>query len=344
LGQTHGGNMKSQRILLESEQGEVFKRRVFIKRSLYAGASILLSQKSYQSPLRLGPDKKKSHIESPIMVKFLGTAQDGGFPQMACYCDNCRAARKNPKLARKVVSLGVLNHKTGKSFMIEATPDAARQVEMIQAVDPKFQRFEGNPIDGILLTHADIGHYSGLVQFRPEVTTIRNLAVFCTKIMAGFLSENEPWRFMVQRNIITLMPVEFEQPVRLDDEISFRAIKIPHDKHSDMAGFMIRGPNRSLLFIPDIDQWEDRFLDIVASADYAVVDGTFYSERKGSKIHPLITESMAFFKDIAEAKKTSIIFIHFNHNSHLLSQDTSIRESIEAKGFYVADDGDELWL
>lgn len=278
------------------------------------------------------------------MVKILGTAQDGGFPQMACYCDNCRAARENPKLARKVVSLGVLNHKSGKSFMIEATPDAARQVEMIQAVDSKFRKTQGNPIDGILLTHADIGHYAGLVQFRPEVTAVRDLPVFCTKNMAGFLSENEPWRFMVQRNIITLRPVEFEQSVLLDDEISVRAIKIPHDKHSDMAGFFIRGPNKTLLFIPDIDQWEDRFLDIVASADYALVDGTFYSERRGSKIHPLITESMAFFKDIATTKKTDITFIHFNHSSKLLSQDTSIRKAIEAKGFHVADDGDELWL
>jgi len=176
------------------------------------------------------------------------------------------------------------------------------------------------------------------------VKTVRNLPVYCTKNMAGFLSGNEPWRFMVKRSLIKLMPVEFEQSVRLDDGISFRAIKIPHDKHSDMAGFFIDGPNKTLLFIPDIDQWEDRFLDIVASADYAFVDGTFYSDRRGSRIHPLITESMAFFKDIATTKKTDITFIHFNHSSKLLSGDESIRKAIEAKGFYVADDGDELWL
>lgn len=80
------------------------------------------------------------------MIKILGTAQDGGFPQMACYCDNCRAARKNPELTRKAVSLGVLNYDSGKSFMIEATPDAARQVEMIQAVDLKFQKNKEIPL------------------------------------------------------------------------------------------------------------------------------------------------------------------------------------------------------
>ena len=308
------------------------------------GAGIFFSKKSFQELMQAGEGEKKNPTGSPIMIKVLGTAQDGGFPQMACYCDNCCAARKNWRLARKVVSLGIVNHKTGKSFMIEATPDAARQVELIQAVDPKFLRTMGNPIDGILLTHADIGHYTGLVQFRPEVTTIRTLPVFCTKIMAEFLSKNEPWRFMVQRSMITLMPVEFGQSILLDEGISFQAVKVPHDKHSDMAGFLVRGPNKTLLFIPDIDQWEDRFLDIVASVDYALVDGTFYSERRGSKIHPLITESMAFFKDIAAAKKTAIIFIHFNHNSELLGKDPSVRNAIEGNGFHVADDGDELWL
>jgi len=335
--------MKNQRLFSDSVHGEHLKRRSFIQKAFFAGAGVILSQKSYPAP-----SGKKSATEkqadSHVMVKVLGTAQDGGFPQMACYCENCRAARKNPDLARKVVALGLLNFRTGKSFLFEATPDAARQVELIHAVDPKFKKTRGNPVDGIFITHADIGHYAGLVQFRPEVTTIRNLPVYCTEIMAGFLSENEPWRFMVKHNIITLVPVEFEQSIELDDGISFRAIKVPHDKHSDMAGFMIRGPNKSLLFIPDIDQWEERFRGIVASADYAVVDGTFFSERKGSKIHPLITKSMAFFKDIAEAKKTRIIFIHFNHNSRLLSGDKSVRENIEAKGFYVADDGDELWL
>lgn len=111
-----------------------------------------------------------------------------------------------------------------------------------------------------------------------------------------------------------------------------------------MAGFKIFGPNKSLLFIPDIDQWEDRFLDIVASVDYALVDSTFYSDRRGSRRHPLITESMTFFKDIVLKKKTAIYFIHFNHTNRLLGEDRTVRDSIEAKGFHVADDGQEIWL
>lgn len=318
-------------------------RRNFLKSSLVAGAGTFLFGNTLARPAATQKNERQNR-NSGVMVKVLGTAQDGGFPQMACYCENCRLARQNPALARKVVSLGLMNFSTNKSFMLEATPDAARQVEMIQAVDLRFKRTGGNPIDGILLTHADIGHYTGLVQFRPEVTTTRHLPVYCTEIMARFLSDNEPWKFMVERNIIKLKTFAFNTKVRLDEGITFEAVKVPHDKHSDMAGFKIFGPEKTLLFIPDIDCWEDRFREIVASVDYAFVDGTFYSERRGSKIHPLIIKSMDFFKEIAETQKTAIFFIHFNHSNLLLGHDKSIRKTIEDRGFHVADDGAELWL
>jgi pyrroloquinoline quinone biosynthesis protein B len=321
----------------------LFHRRTFLKSSLAAGTGVFLFGKTLLRPSLIQKNERRDR-NSGVMVKVLGTAQDGGFPQMGCYCKNCTLARQNPELARKVVSLGLLNFLTKKSFMLEATPDAARQVEMIQAVDTRFKRLSGNPIDGILLTHADIGHYAGLAQFRPEITTIRHLPVYCTPIMARFLSDNEPWKFMVDRNILELKTFAFQAKVPLDEGITFEAVKVPHDKHSDMAGYKIRGPEKTLLFIPDIDRWEDRFRDIVASVDYAFVDGTFYSERRGSKIHPLIIKSMDFFKEIAETQKTAIFFIHFNHSNLLLGRDKSIRKRIEDRGFHVADDGAELWL
>jgi pyrroloquinoline quinone biosynthesis protein B len=321
-------------------------RREFIQGSFLASAVFFMPWKS--SPLSHALQEKASSKagKSKVMVKVLGTAQDGGFPQMACYCQNCQDARKNPELARKVVSLGLLDFTTGKSFMLDATPDAARQVEIIQAVDPLFmrKRSDAKPIDGLLLTHADVGHYTGLVQFRPEVAPVRNLPVYCSKIMGKFLADNEPWAAMVRHKIIELMMFDFNKRIILDENLEFEAVKVPHDKYSDMAGYKIYGPHKTLLFIPDINQWEERFLDIVASVDYAFVDGTFYSERRGSKIHPLIIDSMEFFKDIVGKTKPAIYFIHLNHSNRVLSRDKSVRETIEAKGFHVADDGQELWL
>jgi pyrroloquinoline quinone biosynthesis protein B len=321
-------------------------RREFIQGSFFASAVFFMQGKSLPLSHPLQEKASSKPGKSKIMLKVLGTAQDGGFPQMACYCQNCQDARKNPELARKVVSLGLLDFSAGKSFMLDATPDAARQVETIQAVDPLFmrKRSEAKPIDGLLLTHADVGHYTGLVQFRPEVAPVRNLPVYCSKIMGKFLADNEPWAAMVRQKVIELRMFDFGKRITLDENLEFEAVEVPHCKYSDMSGYKIYGPHKTLLFIPDIDQWEERFVDIVASVDYAFVDGTFYSERRGSKRHPLIIDSMEFFKDIAGKAKPAIYFIHFNHSNRVLSRDKSVRETIEAKGFHVADDGQELWL
>jgi pyrroloquinoline quinone biosynthesis protein B len=281
-----------------------------------------------------------------VLVKVLGTAQDGGLPTMGCHCPNCEAARRNPKNARMVVSLGILNFASRKAYLMEATPDTARQVDLIQSTDPVFVRDHNsqNPIDGVLITHADVGHYPGLIQFRPEVGPVRGLKVHGSRQMSDFLARNEPWKLMVDHGIIKLCAFEFESTVPLDDLVSFEAISVPHIKYTDCAGFKVRGPRKTLYFMPDIDQWEDRFLEIVGSVDYAYVDGTFFRQRGSSKRHPLIQDSMEFFKDVVKRTNTSISFIHLNHDNPLFSNDKTLERSVVEAGFHIAHQGDEIWL
>jgi len=291
------------------------------------------------------PSTAPSQRRGDVLVKVLGTAQDGGLPTMGCHCPNCEAARRNPKIARMVVSLGILNFASRKAYLMEATPDTARQVDLLQSTDPMFARDRSiNPIDGVLLTHADVGHYPGLIQFRPEVGPVRGLKVHGSRQMSDFLARNEPWKFMVDHGIIKLCAFEFESTIPLDDLVSFEAISVPHIKHTDCAGFKVRGPRKTLFFIPDIDQWEDRFLEIVGSVDYAYVDGTFFRQRGTSKRHPLIPDSMEFFKDVVKRTKTSISFIHLNHDNPLFSDDKTLERSVVEAGFHIALQGDEIWL
>lgn len=280
------------------------------------------------------------------MVKVLGTAQDGGLPTMACHCPNCEAARRNPKIARMVVSLGILNFASRKSYLLEATPDTARQVDLLRSTYlPMFARDRSkNPIDGVLLTHADVGHYPGLIQFRPEVGPVRGLKVHGSRQMCDFLARNEPWKLMVDRGITKLCAFEFGSTIPLDDLVSFEAISVPHVKYTDCAGFKVRGPQKTLFFMPDIDKWEDRFLEIVGSVDYAYVDGTFFRQRGDSKRHPPIQDSMEFFKDVVKRTRTSISFIHLNHDNPLFSDDKTLERSVIAAGFHIAHQGDEIWL
>ena len=88
-----------------------------------------------------------------VEAVLLGVAQDAGVPQLGCDCPNCRAARSEPATRQMAVSLGLVDHAAGASWIIDATPDFGDQYDWLRAYAPDC------PLQGILLTHAHIGHY-----------------------------------------------------------------------------------------------------------------------------------------------------------------------------------------
>ena len=129
---------------------------------------------------------------------------------------------------------------------------------------------------------------------------------------------------------------------------------VPHrDEFSETVGYQIDGPNKTALFIPDIDKWEIWERDIleeIRQVDYAMVDATFFDEnelpgRNMSDIpHPFVVESMELFEGLSETDKNKVIFIHLNHSNPLLDRGSAAYQLIVARGFKVAKEGDHLPL
>ncbi len=94
-----------------------------------------------------------------VQAIVLGVAQDGGVPHLGCSRDPCEAARRDPARAQRVAALGLVVSGDGASqyFMIDATPDFRSQVDTLLG-DQRANRPAGRPLDGILLSHAHIGH------------------------------------------------------------------------------------------------------------------------------------------------------------------------------------------
>ena len=64
-----------------------------------------------------------------VIVKFLGTAQDGGIPQMECNCEICTDIRAGKRKEILQAAIGIENAKTGNRYMIEATPAFSKQYQ-----------------------------------------------------------------------------------------------------------------------------------------------------------------------------------------------------------------------
>ncbi len=290
---------------------------------------------------------------SGVRVVVLGTAQDGGVPHAACSCSRCVAARRAPELRRWVSSLAVVTAR--RTFLVDATPDVREQLEELR--DAKGGAEGGvdrAPVDGVLLTHAHIGHYTGLVFFGFEAVNTRYLPVFATRRMLDFLRRNAPWRQLIAGGNVALYVTPPGAPYALTDDLMVTPIASPHrDELSDTVGYLFRGPRASLLYVPDTDTW-DRWhpplVELLRDVDYALLDGTFYSPaelpgRDVTKIgHPLITRTMDLLAPLVAAGKPRVFFTHLNHSNPALESASPARREIERRGFRVLDEAQEFPL
>ncbi|MGH9420689.1 MAG: MBL fold metallo-hydrolase [Thermoanaerobaculia bacterium] len=215
--------------------------------------------------------------ETKPYALVLGIAQDGGYPQAGCNRPDCVAAWKNPKLRQRVASLAIIDPQSQQRWIIDATPDFPAQ---LQTLDEAAPRKDGSPLlDGILLTHAHIGHYLGLAQLGREVIGAHSVRVYAMPRMRAFLEHNGPWDQLVQLRNIELVPIEDGVTVALNERISITPLRVPHrDEYSETVGYVIRGPSHSILWLPDIDKWEKwttPIESVLARVDVAYVDGTF---------------------------------------------------------------------
>ncbi len=278
--------------------------------------------------------------QNGVQVVILGIAQDAGYPQMGCEKDCCRPAWENPALAEFPTCLGLLELALGKSWLIEATPEIKWQWQTLKdrKTDPA----------GIFLTHAHIGHYAGLIELGREVMGSSLLPVFAMPKMANFLRQNGPWSQLVSLENISIQTLRADSTIHLG-QLQVTPMLVPHrDEFSETVGFLIAGPEKEILFVPDIDKWTkwDRSLvEILSHVDIALLDGSFYQNgelpnRDMSEIpHPFITETIDLLSSLPPAEKAKVYFIHLNHTNPLLQKGSEAFNQVLAAGMHVAKEG-----
>jgi len=283
-------------------------------------------------------------------VLVLGTAQDGGIPHLGGHAAPDEAARRDPALRRLVASLLICDPATGGRWLVDASPDVTEQLDRADGHPPTRSADGPRPplLDGIFLTHAHIGHYLGLAQFGREVYGAKGLPVHGSKRMTEFLAGNGPWELLVRLGNAELRTLEPGRAVELAPGLSIVPFSVPHrEEYTDTLGFEIRGPNRSLLYLPDIDKWERWTTPIeerLAAVDVALLDGSFFdgeelSGRPMSEVpHPLVAESIARFAPLAAAERRKVVFTHLNHSNPAALAGTPQRAAVEAAGMRVAEE------
>lgn len=292
--------------------------------------------------------QKKTTVNlPPQFIVVLGVAQDAGYPQAFCGKACCEAVALGKEKPRKVTCLGLVDQESGQVFMFEATPDFTEQERILRG----YAADKTKPINGIFLTHAHIGHYTGLMYLGREAMGAHEMPVYTMPKMQSFLENNGPWSQLSSLKNIKMVSLKADSSIQISKNLSVKPVIVPHrDEFSETVGFIISSKNKKVLFIPDIDKWSKwshNILQEVHDVDWALLDATFYKNgeipnRDMREIpHPFIEETMDLFKNSAD--KSKIKFIHFNHTNPAFRQ-TKERQAVLKQGFKVCTEGEIIGL
>ena len=287
-----------------------------------------------------------SKVQAQASVVVLGTVQDGGSPHIMCLKNCCINLSPKEKSARQVTALGLSLGSTDY-YLFEASPNITLQMQQMHALGHL-------NLAGIFLTHAHVGHYMGLLYLGREAWGANKIPVYAMPKLRAFLRENGPWSQLVDLENITLQALENKQPQQLPQGIKVTPFVVPHrDEFSETVGYYIAGPNKTALFLPDIDKWNKwgkNIAKVIKTVDYAFIDASFYDAaeinyRPIAEIpHPFVVETLERLNELEQKDRKKVFFIHMNHTNPMLDPESEATNRVRALGFSVARIGDTFSL
>ena len=289
-----------------------------------------------------------SQNKNSPFIYVLGNVQDAGLPHIGCESKICLDAF-NEKKQYYVTSIALIDIENQEYSLFDVTPDITEQLLMINK--DIFNQFILP--NNIFITHAHIGHYTGLMYFGREALGSKGIKVNVLPRMYDFISNNGPWSQLVKLGNISLNEINFRDNIEINPHLSIIPIQVPHrDEFSETSAFLIKGPNKTALFLPDIDKWSKwsiSLIEILENVDYAFIDASFYTNDEINRDideipHPLVIETMNLLDELPSYQKDKVHFIHMNHTNQMLDPNSDITRNVLNKGFNIARLGQKFYL
>jgi len=306
-----------------------------------------------------------------MLVRVLGSAAGGGFPQWNCGCPNCRGVRTGAIRATPRTQESIAVSGDGDDwFLINASPEIRGQIESFPPIHPREPRH--SPIQGIFLTNGDLDHCLGLLSLRES----HPLVVYATEpVYRGFTEGNVLFRTL-QRfpEQVTWRPLKagredevagaggrpsglLVQPVPVPGKppIHLEGRHTPDPEEGIGLRFRAAASGRVLAYFSGVAALTPSVSAALEDADAVFFDGTFWSsdelitlgvgeKRAEQMAHLPVGGPGGSLAALRSLRAPHRVYVHLNNTNPLLRDDSPERAAVNAAGWEVAWDGMTLEL
>ncbi len=293
-----------------------------------------------------------------MRIEILGSAAGGGFPQWNCNCRNCESVRAGTHPFKSRTQTQVAVSGDGHSwFLLNASPDLRMQIEQTSALKPRIPGRD-SPIEGVLLTSADIDQIAGLLSLR-ELQPFR---IYCTASLRQILQEDNSIFGMLNR-VDEIFPLcttvgnssgvcceVFSLGDRYPVYISPERAATLMPEEASLGVMLTASSGGRLAYMPAVPAISERLLQVLESADLLLFDGTFWSDDELIQVqgtgataremgHVPVSGTEGSLRKLAALRRPRKVFVHVNNTNPMLDESGAEFRELRAAGWEVAEDG-----
>lgn len=303
-----------------------------------------------------------------MIIKLLGSAAGGGYPQWNCACPNCERARLGDPSARTRRNDSLAVSADGARWvLVNASPDICLQTEETASLHPG-PSLRSSPVQAVLLTDAELDHTIGLLQLRQG----SSIDVYATPPVHGALADGFPVRRIVEpyasfrwheTNVEECFPLFGGElsvcPFHLGDKppryVGANLLKETDKPAPWSVGYRIKDRRTGgvAVYAPGIEAWSPTLERHLEGADCIMLDGTFWAgdELRALGVSELHASDMGHLpvagpggssERFARMPARRKVYVHINNTNPMLLEDSPERRKLAELGIEIGFDGMEL--
>jgi len=308
-----------------------------------------------------------------MLVKVLGAAAGGAFPQWNCACTQCQRLRSGTFAGQPRTQAQIAISEDGVSWtLLNASPDLRVQIEATPKLWPTGGSLH-SPIHSVVITAAEADTVVGLLSLRE----FQPLDIYATPSVLRILREDNSLFALLDRVPHQAVWKEIRPDVGFTvDQLRFLPISLPGgfpgfvrpsrqtelDASEAVLGLLIDSlSGKSMAYLPGAAKVEDSWRAWLDDCDVLLFDGTFWTEDELCRVRgggtaagavkpkpasemghlPLSGPcgSLAALRDIKCPRK---IFFHINNTNPILDESSQAYAEVRDAGWEVARDGMEI--